>query len=276
MAKNSLTAREIAEEAIRRNAAQKLAEFEPLVALVLERRPRTVVEIGTAKGGTLFAWCQAADDRATLVSIDLPGGLFGGGYSREEARRFRRFAREEQRVVTLRRNSQSPRTARRLRKLLQGRSIDFLMIDGDHTYDGVKRDWELYAPMVSDGGLIAFHDILDHPGLPLSQVDQLWRGIAPRHETLEFLAPSDLNEEIGQWGGIGVIFKDGDLHLGDASNRGGTAPGESTPGDALAVARPMDWTVYPDTPISRLPRLLQFPGLLARNLGFFLRRLRRM
>jgi O-methyltransferase len=34
----------------------------------------------------------------------------------------------------------------------------------------------------------------------------------------------------------------------------------------------MDWTVYPNTPISRLPRLLRYPALLVRNVVFLFRR----
>ncbi|WP_248927673.1 class I SAM-dependent methyltransferase [Paenibacillus hamazuiensis] len=36
--------------------------------------------------------------------------------------------------------------------------ISALFIDGDHSYAGVKRDIELYAPRVVRGGFIAFHD----------------------------------------------------------------------------------------------------------------------
>jgi predicted O-methyltransferase YrrM len=36
--------------------------------------------------------------------------------------------------------------------------ISALFIDGDHSYLGVKRDIELYAPRVVPGGIIAFHD----------------------------------------------------------------------------------------------------------------------
>ncbi|MHA6532569.1 class I SAM-dependent methyltransferase [Paenibacillus sp. BAC0078] len=37
-------------------------------------------------------------------------------------------------------------------------SIAALFIDGDHSYSGIKRDMELYAPRVVRGGFIAFHD----------------------------------------------------------------------------------------------------------------------
>jgi hypothetical protein len=37
-------------------------------------------------------------------------------------------------------------------------SVDFLFIDGDHTYDAVRQDYELYFPKIRKGGLIFFHD----------------------------------------------------------------------------------------------------------------------
>src|SRR5205085_10582223 len=36
--------------------------------------------------------------------------------------------------------------------------IDLLMIDGDHSYEGVKRDWELFSPFVKKTGVVLFHD----------------------------------------------------------------------------------------------------------------------
>jgi predicted O-methyltransferase YrrM len=36
---------------------------------------------------------------------------------------------------------------------------DFLFIDGDHSYEGCKADWDNYSPMVRAGGLIGFHDV---------------------------------------------------------------------------------------------------------------------
>ena len=41
-------------------------------------------------------------------------------------------------------------------------SIDYLHIDADHHYDGVKRDWELYKGLVPDTGVITLHDTVNY------------------------------------------------------------------------------------------------------------------
>ena len=40
------------------------------------------------------------------------------------------------------------------------RPIDLIFIDGDHSYEGVKADWDLFVPHVSEFGVVVFHDII--------------------------------------------------------------------------------------------------------------------
>lgn len=53
------------------------------------------------------------------------------------------------------------------------RPIDLLFIDGDHSHEGVKRDWDLFSPHVRDFGLVVFHDTLwdTHPDPHWSRAD---------------------------------------------------------------------------------------------------------
>jgi hypothetical protein len=37
--------------------------------------------------------------------------------------------------------------------------IDYLHIDGDHSYKGVKKDFELYSSIMAENGIITIHDI---------------------------------------------------------------------------------------------------------------------
>ena len=45
--------------------------------------------------------------------------------------------------------------------------IDYLHLDGDHSYNQVKRDFHNYTPLVRDGGFVTMHDI--NLGIPDSQ-----------------------------------------------------------------------------------------------------------
>ena len=44
--------------------------------------------------------------------------------------------------------------------------IRVLWIDGDHSYKGTKRDFELFRPFLSEGAIVAFHDVLALPPGP--------------------------------------------------------------------------------------------------------------
>ncbi len=98
-----------------------------------------VCEIGTNKGGSLFIWCQSAADDAKLFSIDLPGGKFGGGYDKRNIPFFESFCKKNQSLTCLRMNSQEENTKDILKQNLRDQKLDFLFVDGDHRYEGVKR-----------------------------------------------------------------------------------------------------------------------------------------
>jgi predicted O-methyltransferase YrrM len=42
---------------------------------------------------------------------------------------------------------------------------DLVFIDGDHSYEGVKRDWETWSGRISKRGIAAFHDAVSWPGV---------------------------------------------------------------------------------------------------------------
>jgi predicted O-methyltransferase YrrM len=183
---------------------QIASEIGALLRMLEADPPRAVLEIGTARGGTLFLLTRVAAPDAVLVSVDLRRGQFGGGYPRWRSRLYRSFAREGQRIEPIFGDSHDPRTQERIRRLLGGRALDFLFIDGDHTYEGVQQDLADYSPLVRPRGLIAFHDIV--PGGPGKHGDPggvpiFWQELKASHpDAFEFV-------EDWEWGscGIGVL-----------------------------------------------------------------------
>jgi predicted O-methyltransferase YrrM len=171
------------------------------------------VEIGTASGGALSAFCQIASKDALLVSIDLPGGEFGGAYHEGAISGRSDLARKGQSLRFLRCDSHEQSTRQALLDILAGREVDLLFIDGDHTYDGVKADFEMYSALVSPAGIVAFHDVLKHPQLPTCEVDRFWNEIKADFVHHEFLVPDD-DRGWGPWGGIGVLEMSRNLRPG--------------------------------------------------------------
>jgi predicted O-methyltransferase YrrM len=154
-------------------------EMMSLLLRLRERPPRSVLELGTARGGTLFLFTRIASRDATLVSVDMVDGPFGGGYPRVHGPLLRSFALGRQEIHLIRGDSHASATYERVRRIVGAQPIDLLFIDADHTYEGVRSDFAMYAPMVASGGLIAFHDIVDGPEDAVGGVPRFWREIRP-------------------------------------------------------------------------------------------------
>jgi cephalosporin hydroxylase len=164
---------------------QTEADSVQAIQIVGEAKPGAFMEIGTAHGGSLFCWAQVAHPEAFLLSLDLPGGRWGGGYSGEQIPHFRQFLQPGQRLVGLLGDSHSPLVVQQVAEALDGRKLDVLFIDGDHTYEGAKEDFDNYSPHVRSGGLVLLHDIHDpevYGGDPQVQVHRLWQELNEQYE----------------------------------------------------------------------------------------------
>jgi predicted O-methyltransferase YrrM len=175
-------------------------ELLALLEIVEERRPRAVVEIGTFAGGTLSLLARCAASDAIVVSIDLPDGQFGGGYAVHRAHLYRSFAERDQRIELVRADSHRTETRDQVRELLGSRPIELLFIDGDHTLEGVRRDLELYGPLLADDGLVAFHDIVPGQHASVGGVPQFWFELAASCQVREFVRDWSQGEA-----GIGLV-----------------------------------------------------------------------
>jgi cephalosporin hydroxylase len=181
--------------------AQVRSEIVELGKILQEAAPRRSLEIGTNYGGTLLLLCTLSPADAKIISVDLPAGRFGGGYPRRKIPLFRRFPKTGQQLHLLRADSHSPETKERVLHILEGQQLDYLFLDGDHTYCGVARDFKMYAPLVRSGGIIALHDIVVHPSEPMCGVHKFWDEIKRNYRHRQIVE----NPEQG-WAGLGVLF----------------------------------------------------------------------
>lgn len=184
-------------------AFQMPSELKALGEILAQLRPEGALEIGTARGGTLFFLTRLASPRATIVSVDLPGGRFGGGYGNRRKWFYQRFSRGSQQLHLLQGDSHSAEMLEQVKGKFGKQLVDYLFIDGDHSYEGVKKDFEMYSSIVRKGGLIAFHDIVNGPSDSVGGVPQFWNEIKSGYRHDEFI------DDPRQGGlGIGLIHVD--------------------------------------------------------------------
>lgn len=180
------------------------AEIVPFLEYVRDSRPRCVGEIGLKHGGNTFLFTRLFPEATHFIGLDLILQNVG---------KARFLARPGQRLDVVEGNSYSPPVIDRTRQLLSGTQFDFLFIDGDHEYEGVRADFLAYYDMVRPGGLIAFHDIVPDEFARTGQrtsgsqcygggVYRLWQELRDRFPHREFVQSWDQNGF-----GIGVIVK---------------------------------------------------------------------
>jgi predicted O-methyltransferase YrrM len=181
---------------------QVLSELREFLLFVQELQPRAVLEIGTALGGTFFLLTRVAGPDAVLVTVDLssPQDLrFGGGNVEQRAPLYEAFAVDGQRVRFIAGDSHAQAMHDRVAAELAGRELDLLFIDGDHSEEGVRRDFELYRDLVRPGGAVAFHDIVDGDPQLVGGVPRFWQSVRTP-DAREFVS----DPAQGGWG-IGVL-----------------------------------------------------------------------
>lgn len=175
------------------DSVQNRDEILSLAQAVKAIKPKTILEIGTCNGGTLFIWSNLASDK--VISCDLNKSKV-----REEL--YQKFTPNDSncKIVSLEGDSHSDEFLEIVKKKLAGKKVDFLFIDGDHTEEGVKQDYNMYSPLVNKGGLIAFHDIVKKQPTPMNQVYYFWEILKPTVKHEEFV-----NNQNQTGFGIGLI-----------------------------------------------------------------------
>ena len=159
-----------------------------------------LVEIGVWQGGSMFLLANYMAPGATIIGIDpaettanhrkamrVANKLVDQGF---DAHVFRKTSSKAKRTVVN-------------WLLRKRRAVDYLHIDGNHTYDGVKYDFTNYAPLVVEGGIIQLHDVTNvHPKTGKNYGTKIfWNEITRSYHDHAVVA----NTQEGRVPGIGVI-----------------------------------------------------------------------
>lgn len=157
-------------------------EFDILLDLYKRIKPKVVLEIGSLYGGTIYHWLTEADWPVTVLSVDL----FDTTDFEETKKLWHSWLKQGQSVSAMKADSHSDGTIGLITNSVKDITgpVDWLFIDGDHSYEGVKKDYENYSPLLSSDGYCIFHDIFGESG-----VSQLWKDIKIGKPVIEICHP---------------------------------------------------------------------------------------
>ena len=182
---------------------QIISKYEELLSIYSKLKPKNVLEIGSLLGFSLKHFMHYAENGATVISVDLPVRDFCGpadyrvpeqehNYSVE----WPKWAKQNKiKLYLIKGMSQWDRSLEQVKSITP--ELDFLFIDGNHMYEYVKKDFEMYSPLVKKGGIVALHDIAENEE---GGVFNYWNELKKNYKHHEILH-SDKKEK-----GIGVLY----------------------------------------------------------------------
>ena len=157
---------------------------------------RSLLEVGSSFGGTLKRMASVMQVGSRIVSVDMPGSdtpaFLNPLASLKDT--CRKIALKGGNVELLIGNSHDQNVVDKVRTY---GPYDFGFIDGDHSYEGVKADWNNYGPMCK---MVGFHDI----GGPVEGCARLWQELKAscRYRTEEKHGPGATKF------GIGIVYRE--------------------------------------------------------------------
>lgn len=164
---------------------------------------KKILEIGTFYGGTMWFFLKNNPKLEHFISLDMPIPPSDERHPQllESIKLWDSWFEKEKPVVLEKiiGNSHDTNIINNIFSNHKNNDVDLLFIDGDHSYEGVQKDYYNFFPLVKNDGYIVFHDVI---GIP--EVNKFWEEIKSQHDPNNILEISHLQ---GGWG-IGIIHKD--------------------------------------------------------------------
>ena len=169
-------------------------EFDWLLGIYDKLKPRKVLEIGAHVGGTLWHFMQHSPKGSNFTSVSIgstPHIPLWVTWANEHGHGLEAIDADSTSLGSVDwMKIQAP--------------YDFAFIDGSHWWEYVSQDWANVQPMMRKGGIVAFHDITEHGGMPDERVDvpRLWKTIRGNKQ----LKTAEKVALPGVYCGIGVVY----------------------------------------------------------------------
>lgn len=146
--------------------------------------PRVFVELGSYSGTSYFSFCQTVRDAGISTrcfAVDTwAGDEHTGGYGEGV---FESFSAHNEINYASFSKALRMRFEDAVEQFADG-SVDLLHIDGLHTYQAVKSDFETWRSKLSDVGVVLFHDTaVEREGFG---VGQYWSEVSAQYPSFEF------------------------------------------------------------------------------------------
>jgi hypothetical protein len=153
--------------------------------LVASVRPSVLVELGTHFGESYFGLCQAVEENGIdcrCYSVDTwKGDEHSGFYEEDVFNEVNRYNSENYSSFSFLLRD----TFDRASSQFETGGIDLLHIDGLHTYEAVKNDFETWLPKMRAGGIVLMHDI--HARHASFGVWRLWDELKSLYPSFDFV-----------------------------------------------------------------------------------------
>ena len=173
---------------------QNKSELEWMLTFI--KGKNSLLEIGSSFGGTLKHMASVMNKGSKIVSVDLPIDttpkfLNPLASLKDTCRKIGWMGGNVELIVG---DSHDYRVVAIAGKYAP---FDFGFIDGDHSYEGVKEDWENYGPMCK---IVGFHDIAG----PVEGCARFWQELkaSTKYRVEQFI--SDAERKFG----IGLVFRE--------------------------------------------------------------------
>ena len=161
--------------------------------LIREQKPKVFLELGVHNGFSYFLGCQAIKEcglSTKSFAVDHWLGDNQAGYFDDSI--FLGVASlnvKYEEFSTLFKMSFTEAL-----KFVENQTVDLLHIDGYHSYEAVKEDFESWLCKMSENGIVLLHDI--HVRRNTFGVFRFWEEIKKNYRTIEFVGSH----------GLGVVF----------------------------------------------------------------------